>query len=683
MRRYAFILLPMVFGFVLVTTAVLAQATQRQTQQPNQPIPMPAQMVVQAGQETLTLEPYDPAAQPQAPDASPASDSCATAPLLFDGRTNDGSTTTVNNMTTDPNDPSLQSCMWGVPSSNQGYRTAWYKFTAPRNGVVVINTYDSTYDTVLAVYENVEAVANACADPQQNLVQVTCNDDQRAFESQVRFAVRRGQQYYVEVADWQAGVSGPGLMRLSAIIEPIDSQWTIIGTPENMPGSLTRHAVASDGARYLYVVGGQTTLSDTPVVSRRLMRLDTFTGQWTERQPMPGAAGLSNTTAVYVNGKIYVPGGYNGNNQLFDSTHWVYNIASNAWSDGIPSLGDAGSPPLPLGVPFAWGTAVAQNNDRYHLLGGLASSTHPTSTERILDTFYTYSTITNQWQAQSSMLSPRFAHTAALVGGRVCVVGGLTGDTEALALLSNGECWSSSSGWQAINSMNIPRYMAGSAVGPDGLWYVFGGLDGSGQEVSVTEVYDPATNQWSELGVSYDLGGGDNLPARAWPRGGFIGRALWVIGGDFFDFQSGVQALNLVERARLFFPGEKANLPIMRHDWRINDDTFGGAIQLNLNQPRQPIFDGRTDYFDTFYFDLTTPRSVWVQLRNIPSSSDYNLYVYDANKTLWGESRNINPADGENVRLNSLAPGRYYVVIERTFPINQAETKHYWVNVQS
>lgn len=683
MRRFAFILLPILFGLVLVTTAVWAQATQ-QVRQPNQPtIPMPAEMVVQAGQTPLLLEPFDPAGQPQSPEAAPASDSCSTAPLLFNGVSNDGSITTVNSMTSNVTDPSLQSCMWGAASSSQGYRTVWYKFTAPRNGVVVINTFDSTYDTVLAVYENTAGVADACADPQQNLIMLTCSDDERAFESEVRFAVRRGKQYFVEIADWQAGVSGPGLLRLSAVIEPIDSQWSVIGTPENMPGSLTRHAVAADGARYLYVVGGQTTLSETPVVSRRLMRLDTFTGQWTELQPMPGAAGLSNTTAVYLAGKLYVPGGYNGNNQLFDSTHWVYDIATNAWSNSAPSLGDAGSPPLPLGLPFAWGTAVGQNNDRYHLLGGLASSTHPSSTERILNTFYTYSITTNRWQEQPPMLSPRFAHTAALLGNQVCVVGGLTGDTEALALLSNGECWSSTSGWRSISAMNIPRYMAGSAVGPDGRWYVFGGLDGSGNEVSVTEVYDPAKDQWSELSVSYDLGGSANLPARAWPRGAFIGQGLWVIGGDFLDFQAGVQALNLVERVRLFLPGEKTNLPLVARGRRYSDDTLRGAVNLRLNQPQQPIFDGRTDYYDTFYFDLPTPRNVWVQLRNVPSSSEYDLAVYDANKTLWGESKNIGLGDDEDVRLNNLASGRYYVVVSRDFPLNQAETQHYWVNVQN
>lgn len=683
MRRFVSILLPIVIGFGLVATAVFAQATQRQTQQPEQPIPMPPQMVVSGGQEPLTLEPFDPAAQPQAPAAAPASDSCSAAPLLFSGGSSDGGTTTVNSMTTDPSDPSLQSCMWGAPGSSQGFRTAWYKFTAPRNGVVVINTYDSSYDTVLAVYENVEGVTNACADPQQNLVQVACNDDQRAFDSEVRFTVRRGQQYFVEMADWQAGVSGPGLLRLSAVIEPIDSQWSLISTPPNLPGPLTRHAVASDGVRYLYVVGGQTTVSDTPVISRRLMRLDTTTGQWTELAPMPGAAGLSNTTAVYINGKIYVPGGYNGNNQLFDSTHWVYDITTNAWSDNIPSLGDAGAPPLPLGVPFAWGTAVAENNDRYHLLGGLASSTHPTTTERILNTFYTYSANANLWQAQPSMDSPRYAHAAALVNGKVCVVGGLTGDTKALALLSNGECWNSSGGWQSIGSLNVPRYMAGSAVGPDGRWYIFGGLDGTGKEVSVTEMYDPATDEWNELSVSYDLGGGANLPARAWPRGSFIGQALWAIGGDFLDSNAGVHALSLVERVRLFFPGNQTYMPLVLRNRQYSDDTFQGAVQLHLNQPQQPLFESRTDYFDTFHFDLTTPRSVWVQLRNIPSGSDYNLYVYDSNKTLWGQSKNIKPSDGENVVLNNLAPGRYYVVVERTFPLNRPETQPYWVNVQS
>ena len=93
--------------------------------------------------------------------------------------------------------------------------------------------------------------------------------------------------------------------------------------------------------------------------------------------------------------------------------------------------------------------------------------------------------------------------------------------------------------WNSIASPNIRRFNAGSAVGPDGRWYVFGGttliVPTSGSPylapVATTEVYDPTTNTWTSLSQHYNLGSIDNnTPNRAWPRGGVVGDTIWVLG---------------------------------------------------------------------------------------------------------------------------------------------------------
>ncbi len=52
-------------------------------------------------------------------------------------------------------------------------------------------------------------------------------------------------------------------------------------------------------------------------------------------------------------------------------------------------------------------------------------------------------------------------------------------------------------GWQQAQPLNTPRQNLGAAVGPDGLIYAIGGLDSSGTAQKIVEVYDPASDQWS------------------------------------------------------------------------------------------------------------------------------------------------------------------------------------------
>lgn len=578
----------------------------------------------------LELEPVDPALFPLRPSGpmsiEAAADTCTGASTVpIPGGDQSG----VASFTTAENDPIL-SCMWPGFTNPRGYRTAWYQFTPPRNGRVTIDTFHSTYDTVLAVY------AGAC----DNLALLACNDDAHGFTSRVTLSVVRGHTYYIEVADWQSGTEGMPTLSLSAILEPVETAWQETGP---MPLGRSRHATVVIGD-FIYVIGGQTAVGSTIEMSNRVDRFHTPSGTWDDSpQDMPGF-GYSNTTAAYLNGRIYLPNGYNGGG--YEATHWVYDLAANFWFQAAP----IGS--------FAWAAAVpAPDASGYYLTGG-SSSLDPN--QQVRDQTDFYSVAANQWESRPPMKSARYAHMAAWVGGRLCVAGGIS---DGNVLLTNGECLDGNS-WVPTGEMNYPRYAAGSAVGPDGKWYVFGGADAD-SAVEVTEYYDPLSNSWIALGAAFDLGGpvAETRPTRVWPRGGFVGSTLWAIGGNTLP---GNQVLPSVER--LFLPSPRVYLPFvpMPATAVVTNDTLATAWGIPLNFVVQSNFDQILDFHDTYFFDLAEPRAVTVRLAQVPPASDYNIAIYDANKLLRGQGENPGSLD-EAVPL-VLGPGRYYIVVERVFP---------------
>jgi N-acetylneuraminic acid mutarotase len=661
MRRYALSLFLFLFLLVVLFQAVVWAQEAGPTAEPVTVAP-PAQLVPLHGVwQPIELEPVERSQFPLLPHVpltvNQAADSCEAAFTLENIPGGDESA--VNTMSESVDDPDLSSCMWGNPPRDTGYRTVWYQFEAPRNGQVVIDTSGSNYDTVLAAF------GGAC----DSLTQLACNDDRQGFTSRVSFAVSKGATYYVEVADWQQNPpSGSANLRIAALLEPIDSQWKQIGS---MPRPRSRHATVAVGD-YIYVIGGQTKeVGDPPQITRELDRYHTVTGAWDDSPADKPGAGYANTTAAYANGRIYLPSGDTGNNTSYDGTHWVYDIGANVWFTQT-------SAPWPNGTPFAWSTAVVPpTQNGYYLAGGLSSLPPFTTTAQVRNELFFYSSTSNSWSPRTKLNAARYAHTGAWVGGRVCVTGGIS---TGFVLLINGECYDPGTGsWTPTGNMNYPRFNAGSAVGPNGRWYVFGGItvDDEGNQVpaTVTEVYDPATNNWSALGVRYDLGGSESVPARIWPRGEAIGNHLWAVGGNTPDNL----VLPLVER--LFIPTHELFLPFAaKAGPGAPDDTFGQARPLPLNWPQQHNFDNSNDYFDVFYFDLASRTDVTVRLTQIPSGSDYDVAIYSANKLLWGKGDNTG-SQSEVVPL-ALGSGRYYVMVERVFPFGLPDTSNYRIVVE-
>jgi|GEM_PF-769642 len=78
-----------------------------------------------------------------------------------------------------------------------GDATVWYRFTAPNTGTLIVDTYASAYDTVLAVFRGARGA----------LTLLACNDNYWGFQSQVTLDVVAGETYFVEVAGRSAATA--------------------------------------------------------------------------------------------------------------------------------------------------------------------------------------------------------------------------------------------------------------------------------------------------------------------------------------------------------------------------------------------------------------------------------------------------------------------------------------------
>ncbi len=598
--------------------------------------------------EKITLQPL-----PERPlIANEAADSCSSATTISLNSSGAGETTTVNSMTESADDPVL-TCAWGSPSRPEGYRTVWYKFTPESNGRVTIDTSNNfnpnSYDTILAVY------TGSCGVNTLNMV--ACNDDYQGFASRVSFDVSEGVTYYVEVADWNAAEPGTLELDIFFVLDPIPSKWE---TRATSAPARTRHAtIKANGL--IYMVGGQTNASGTPTLSSGLYRYNPGNDSWTTLPSMPGDP-LTDVTAVYLNGRIFIPGGYDGNSMV--GTHHVYNIAAGIWEP------DRQPPPVAVG----WAQAVVPaDQGGYYLVGGISNTDFLTTTATVHnDVSFFNGTSWNP--ATPDMIVPRYGHTAVWVNNGICVVGGINDNNQ---LIQDGECFqpAGSGSWQTIAPMNIARYGASSAVSPDGKWYVFGGLDGDHKAVPEVEMYDPQNPiaGWQILDVTYDLGGSPIIRARAFPEGEFIGNYLYAIGGySTIDFS----VTPLVQR--LLVLGKSYYLPTIMNGDGGQNNNFSAAQRLAVNVPQFHHFTDSFDFFDAYYFDQSNTSTVTIRLSQIPSGSDYNVTVYDANKSVRG-SGTLAGNQSETVTL-LLPVGRYYIMVERIF--GQADGANYRIIVE-
>ncbi|MFT7584805.1 MAG: hypothetical protein ACI9EW_001227 [Cellvibrionaceae bacterium] len=617
-----------------------------------------------------------------------ASDTCTGASELeldYDGlivaavgdQTKDiGSYTTSFNS---PVDPSI-SCLAGS-SRPQGYRSAWYWVEAPVGGTMTVKTvtdqdYKRNYDTVIAIYS--DSSGSACT----GLTLLACNDDYDAFLSQASFQAVQGQIYRIEVVDRNIAASGPIHLNIEVSMEP-DAGWQ--NEAEGMPERVSRHALVMDGVN-AYIIAGQNVL--VPDVKRvgQMWRYNTSTGVWTALANMPAnesadGRGYSATDAALVNNQIHLISGYVGSIDSYAGDHWVYDIASDSWSIVTsPALNwNTGG----LQGPVGYGELTEftyTGLEGFYLTGGLAGqplSDDPTQVRASAEVRrYVDNNGAKSWTTEPDMQVSRYGHTAVTIGATTCVAGGLTNSgviTGTNQIVELVECYDQFGGgsWFTIEPMNTSRFYAGSAVGPDGIWYVYGGRNSAQNYVETVEAIDisVAGATWQTLDVSFNI---DNPPF-SWLRGDFTGSQLFLFGGDIpNDLPTGVvqshdfSNVQLTQPAVTFTVTNQVFLPVASSSQPLPAVTSPtGTREINPGDLIYENFDGAGDAYDIYQYNPTTAVDVIFDLL-IPGTADYDLLLYDGDKNLILVGNNLG-AQGEWIK-GPLAAGRYYVIVARVSP---------------
>lgn len=675
MRRPVFVVLIVMMG---ATGLLSTERATGQEEAPTEPEPIlvqpedappPFGPLTGVWKESVEVA-LEPVPDPQLTEAH-ASDSCEeAAPLPLQSFGNAGDLSVVNDMTWDTSDPIL-GCMWGTPQNPRGYRTVWYRFEAPVSGHLAVSTsfeasnFGDSYDTVLALFHSSDATCGS-------LSMIGCDDDSSGFFSELTAFVIEGETYYIEVADRSSGVQGPATLRLAVVLEEGETLWERFDDGEySEQARRTRHAIVSDG-RFIYLISGETYEDGHPAGLGRLDRFDAQTQTWEPLRPIPREY-YSRTSAALLGGRIYVPSGYDGNNQNYVGQHYVYDIATNTWDEGVNIPWEDASE---SGQPYAWHQAVASPvNNGYFVTGGLLEG----DPEQLIppisivptDSLLFYNANTSRWRTDlAEMETARFAHAAALLntpqGQQVCVAGGLTrleqeGQDDRAAVVSSMECYNiATQQWTTRASMNFPRFGAGSAVSPDGKWYVFGGVNSQLSNVTLTEVYDPVRDTWQVLDSRYSV----RRPGRGFVRGAFANDALWIFGGEQ---RPGNEVIPLAERldlstGDLFFPAMYRTGGLRTEP----NDTMAEAVPIAVGQEVRGTFESHEDYFDFYRFNVTASDVYVAHLNNIPAERNYDVYIYSDSKLLVGDSTNVGNQD-ELAETFPLDPGAYYVLVMRAF----------------
>jgi N-acetylneuraminic acid mutarotase len=161
------------------------------------------------------------------------------------------------------------------------------------------------------------------------------------------------------------------------------------------------HVVVSDGTT-VWALGG-TDASGAPVL--QVERLDG--GGWKDVATLPGE-GLNASAAAFVDGRIYVIGGFGTTTNVATEAVHAYDVASGRWTEAAP-------------LPEArGGHAAAVLEGKIHVVGGgNAAST--------LDLHSVYDPASDSWSEEAPLRRPKGSPAAVVHEGKLWLIGGRSG----------------------------------------------------------------------------------------------------------------------------------------------------------------------------------------------------------------------------------------------------------------
>jgi N-acetylneuraminic acid mutarotase len=284
-----------------------------------------------------------------------------------------------------------------------------------------------------------------------------------------------------------------------------------------VPDARTESSVATDGSR-IYLVGGfgrgEGRRATAPLA---MLVYDPAADAWSSAGDIP--EGVNHAGFAAVGGKLYIIGGFGGRSFSPTPSVRIYDPAGQTWRDGAPM-------PTPRGA-----LAVAVLDGKIHAIGGNAargSSLEPhehgtAARDNSVGTHEVYDPAADSWTRLPPLPTPRNHLGAAVVAGKIHVVGGrVPGDME----LTTHEIYDPRTrSWSAGPPMPTGRSGIAVVAHRDRL-YVFGGETIrrlARKTFDDAERFDPATERW------------DVLPPMPTARHGLgaapLGDAIYVVSG--------------------------------------------------------------------------------------------------------------------------------------------------------
>ncbi len=287
---------------------------------------------------------------------------------------------------------------------------------------------------------------------------------------------------------------------------PADLSTTRWRTRAQMPTPRTGLAVVAHGD-LVYTIGGVSNDG----VTGKVEVYDSKADAWSTARAKPTPVGF--ISAVEVDGKIYVPGGFDAGRQPRNVLE-VYDPAQDTWQAGAPL-------PRPVGA-----YALAALNGQIYLFGGRDERGYVASV-------YRYDPQASAWEELSPMDRARGFLSAATLGDRIYVVGGY----DDVAEFNDCDAYDPATDtWSPCAPMSIPRGGLAVAAVREYLYAIGGGMDGY---LAFNEIYDPRIDAWSPI----------ETPVAVQWRGlgaAFVYPHLYAIGGwngDFLSVNEAYQAL--------------------------------------------------------------------------------------------------------------------------------------------
>jgi N-acetylneuraminic acid mutarotase len=233
------------------------------------------------------------------------------------------------------------------------------------------------------------------------------------------------------------------------------------------------HSAASSFNDKIYVIGGSSSPNDNWDPTNKLFIYDPIMDKWVEDKPMPTARGAM--TANFVNGILYVIGGY-GSNQIVDVNE-AYDPLSNEWIS---------KKPIPTPRHHA-ASAVVDN--QLFIIGGIRIGFYPIVNTDITER---YDPKEDKWVTLEPMPSKRSGISAASINNTTIYV---FGGGDLMRAYDNNEKYTiQSNKWEPQEPLPISPYVL-AAVSINEKVYIIGGIPSTGLTVtSLNEIFNIKEN---------------------------------------------------------------------------------------------------------------------------------------------------------------------------------------------